>query len=282
VKRIIDVRSITETVKKLCLSANFDLPDDVEKSIKKCADVEKSQLCLRALAQIKDNIEIARSEEIPLCQDTGIVSVFLELGQEVTISGGQLTEAVNKGVREAYGEGYLRKSIVKDPLFDRLNTGDNTPAVIYCDIVAGDKLKIIVMPKGAGSENMCAIKMLKPAEGLQGVEEFILQTVKNADGNPCPPIFVGVGVGGTMEQAALLSKKALALDLDYKYSDERYAELAKRLLDRINQLGIGAQGFGGDITALGVNILSFPTHIATLPVAVSINCHAARHKEVIL
>lgn len=214
-----------------------------------------------------------------MCQDTGMACVFVELGQEVQVTDGSLEEAINEGVRQGYGDGYLRKSVVKDPL-NRVNTKDNTPAIIYYDIVPGDKMKITVAPKGFGSENMSQIKMLKPSDGLQGVKDFIIKVVKEAGPNPCPPIVVGVGIGGTFDKAANIAKKALIRSVDVRNEDPFYAELEKEMLEAINELGIGPQGFGGKTTALAVNIETYPTHIAGLPVAVNINCHATRHAEI--
>ncbi len=233
------------------------------------------------LKQLLENARIARENDVPMCQDTGFAVVFLELGQEVNITGGFLYDAVNEGVRKGYTEGYLRKSIVNHPL-QRINTGDNTPAVIHTTVVPGDKLTITVAPKGGGSENMSAIRMLKPAEGREGVKKFILETVKNAGPNPCPPIIVGVGMGGTFEKAALLAKQALLRPLGEPHPEPDIADLESELLEEINKTGIGPQGLGGKTTALAVHILTYPCHIASLPVAVNINCHAARHKKAVL
>lgn len=233
------------------------------------------------LKQLLENARIARENAVPMCQDTGFAVVYLELGQDVNITGGFLYDAVNQGVRKGYTEGYLRKSIVNHPL-QRINTGDNTPAVIHTTIVPGDKLTITVAPKGGGSENMSAIRMLKPAEGREGVKKFVLETVKNAGPNPCPPIVVGVGLGGTFEKAALLAKQALLRPLGQPHPEPDIAELESELLGEINKIGIGPQGLGGRTTALGVHILTYPCHIASLPVAVNINCHAARHKKAVL
>ncbi len=230
------------------------------------------------LEQLVLNFNIAQNEDMPICQDTGMACVFVEIGQEVHIVGGLLEDAINEGVRRGYNEGFLRKSVVKDPI-DRINTKDNTPAIIYYDIVKGDKLKITVASKGFGSENMSRIKMLKPSDGLQGVKDFVIETVKLAGPNPCPPIVIGVGIGGTFDKVAYLAKKALIRPLNKKNSNQFYSDLEKELLDAINKLGIGPQGFGGKTTALGLNIETYPTHIAGLPVAVNINCHATRHKE---
>ncbi|MNO87120.1 L(+)-tartrate dehydratase subunit alpha [compost metagenome] len=233
------------------------------------------------LDKIIINSDIASKENMPMCQDTGMAVIFVELGQDIHIVGGGLKEAINEGVRQGYSEGYLRKSVVKDPL-TRVNTGDNTPAVIHIDVVDGDELKITIAPKGFGSENMSRIKMLKPSDGVEGVKEFVLETVKIAGPNPCPPIIVGVGIGGTFEKAAELSKKALLRSIEERNKDTYYSDLENELITKINKLGIGPQGFGGKTTALGVNIETYPTHIAGLPVAVNISCHATRHAEIIL
>jgi len=277
----IHIDKIKEAVKKLCMEANFFLPADVKESISKAKEKETWPMAKDILDKIMENIDISKEEMVPMCQDTGMACVFLEVGQEVHITGGSVEEAVNEGVRMGYSEGYLRKSVVKDPI-KRVNTGDNTPAVIYYNIVTGDKLKIMVAPKGFGSENMSRIKMLKPADGLEGVKEFILETVKQAGPNPCPPIVVGVGIGGTFDRAAFMAKKALTRPLDERNADPYYSELENELLEKINKLGIGPQGFGGKTTALAVNIETYPTHIAGLPVAVNINCHVTRHGEIVL
>lgn len=277
--REINVSEITKAVKALCIDANYNLCDDIKTKIKNAKEDETWEIAKGVLDKILINAEIARNEKMPMCQDTGVACVFVEVGQEVYIVGGSLEEAINKGVAEGYSEGYLRKSVVKDPL-DRVNTGDNTPAVIYYDIVPGDKLKITVAPKGFGSENMSQLKMLKPADGIEGVKEFILKVVKEAGPNPCPPIVVGVGIGGTFDRAANLAKKALIRPTSERNSKTFYADLEKELLVKINELGIGPQGFGGKTSALAVNIETYPTHIAGLPVAVNINCHATRHAEI--
>lgn len=280
--REIDVKEVTRVVRDLCIKAACDLPEDVENLIAKGLEKEESDFGRYSLEQILNNVKLARKDTVAMCQDTGLAVVFVEIGQDVHLVGGSLKEAINEGVRQGYTEGYLRKSVVDDPVFTRKNTKDNTPAVIHTEIVPGDKLKITVLPKGAGSENMGALKMLKPAEGLEGVKEFILKTVQEAGGNPCPPIIVGVGIGGTMEKATLLAKKALSRKAGEYNPDPRYKELEQELLEKINRLGIGPQGLGGRITALAVHIETYPTHIATLPVAVNLNCHAARHAEIIL
>lgn len=280
--REIKAEIITTTIKDLFMQANYVIGCDVLDELKKALDTEESTVGKSILEQIIKNDEIAKKEQIAMCQDTGLAVVFIELGQDVRIIGGDLQEAVDRGVRLAYQEGYLRKSVVSDPLFERKNTGDNTPAVIYIDIVPGDGIRIIAAPKGAGSENMSAVKMLKPADGVEGVKKFVVDTVKQAGPNPCPPTIIGVGIGGTMEKAALLSKKALLRPLDQQNSDERYAKLEKEILQEINKSGIGPGGLGGRITSLAVHIEHFPTHIACLPVAVNICCHACRHAEAIV
>ncbi len=278
----ISVEAIVKTVKDLCIEAACDLPLDVEALIREAVDKEESQFGRYSLEKIVKNVELARKENAPMCQDTGMVVILAEVGQDVHIVGGSLTDAINEGVRQGYTDGYLRKSVVADPVLNRKNTGDNTPAVIYTEIVPGDQLRIQVLPKGAGSENMGALKMLKPAEGLEGVKNFIIQTVAQAGGNPCPPVIVGVGIGGTMDKCTLLAKKALARHAGEPHPNPEYAALEAELLEKINQLGIGPQGFGGKVTALAVHIETYPTHIATMPVAVCLNCHAARHKEAVL
>lgn len=280
--RNIPVQVIIQTVKNLCIEAACNLPEDVEELIKANQAREESRFGKYIFEQMIENIRLAREENQAMCQDTGIAVVYLEVGQDVHITGGSLVDAVNEGVRQGYTQGYLRKSVVIDPVFNRKNTGDNTPAVIHTEIVPGDKLKIMVVPKGAGSENMGALKMLKPSDGLDGVKDFILKTVREAGGNPCPPVIVGVGIGGTMEKATLLAKKALTRKAGTPHPDEKYAALEKELLEKINEMGIGPQGLGGKITALAVHIETYPTHIATLPVAVNLNCHASRHREAIL
>lgn len=279
--REIDVKIVTEKVKELCISANYYLGNDIDSALKNFKEIEKSMIGEGILENIIQNANIARTENLPICQDTGMACVFLEIGQEIHFTNGNLEEAINQGVREGYEEGYLRKSVVKDPI-DRVNTKDNTPAMIYYDIVPGDKVKITVAPKGFGSENMSKIAMLKPSDGLEGVKNFILKTVEEAGPNPCPPMVVGVGIGGTFDKAAYLAKKALLREIDGKNKNKFYAELEEELLKKINGLGIGPQGFGGLTTALGINIEVYPTHIAGLPVAVNISCHATRHKECII
>lgn len=277
----IKIEDITKAVEGLCIDANYYIPIDVKGKIEEAISCEPWPMAKEMLDKILENIKIAEEESVPACQDTGMACVFVEVGQEVHIVGGLLEDAINEGVRQGYHKGYLRKSVVRDPL-SRVNTKDNTPAIVYYDIVQGDQLKITVAPKGFGSENMSQIKMLKPSDGLEGVKDFVLQVVKEAGSNPCPPIVVGVGIGGTFDRAANLAKKALLRPLNQDHPDEFYKRLEEDLLEEINQLGIGPQGFGGKTTALKVNIEVFPTHIAGLPVAVNINCHVTRHKTVIL
>ncbi|MBD5588843.1 fumarate hydratase [Clostridium botulinum] len=279
--REISVNTIKKVVKKLCIEANYYLPKDVDDKIVQCREVETWNIAREVLQTIEENIHIARKENIPLCQDTGMACIFIEMGQDVHVIGGSLEDAVNEGVAEGYNEGYLRKSIVSDPI-ERINTGDNTPAAIYYNIVQGDKIKITVAPKGFGSENMSKIAMLKPADGLEGIKNFILDVVKEAGPNPCPPIVIGVGIGGTFDKCAYLSKKALLRSIDLRNKNKFYKDLEEELLEKINSLGIGPQGFGGKTTALAVNIETFPTHIAGLPVAVNVSCHVTRHKEEII
>ena len=275
----INVSKITEVVKNMCIDANYYLTHDVKEKIESAYKQEKWPMAKEILEKILTNIDIAKKEEMPICQDTGMACVFIEIGQDVHIIGGNLKDAINEGIRQGYNEGFLRKSVVKDPL-DRINTMDNTPAIIYYNIVEGDKLKIKVAPKGFGSENMSQLKMLKPADGLEGIKDFVLKVVKEAGPNPCPPIVVGIGIGGTFDKAANLAKKALVRPLNEKNNNEFYANLEKELLKEVNELGIGPQGFGGKTTALAVNIETYPTHIAGLPVAVNINCHVTRHAEI--
>lgn len=278
--REITAQQITETVKRLCIEANCHLPQDVKSRIEDSYARESWAQAKEILGRIQENYEIADTNDRPICQDTGLACVFLTVGQELHIVG-DINEAVNEGVRQGYGEGYLRKSVVRDPL-DRVNTGDNTPAMIYCELVPGDQLEITVAPKGFGSENMSQIKMLKPSDGLQGVKDFVIKVVEDAGPNPCPPVVVGVGVGGTFDKAAYLAKKALLRPVDQRNPVPFYAELEQELLEKINALGIGPQGFGGRTTALAVNIEQYPTHIAGLPVAVNINCHVTRHMTEVL
>ena len=279
--REINVKVVEDAIRNLSIEANYYIGNDIYEAIMKYKEEEPYAIAESVLDKILLNSDIACKEEMPMCQDTGMACVFLEIGQDVHFTGGLLENAINEGVRRGYSEGYLRKSVVKDPI-DRVNTKDNTPAIIYYDIVEGDKVKITLAPKGFGSENMSRIGMLKPADGLEGVKNFIIETVRLAGPNPCPPMVVGVGIGGTFDKAAYLAKKALLRPINIRNKDEFYSELEVELLEKINELGIGPQGFGGRTTALGLNIETYPTHIAGLPVAVNINCHATRHKEIIL
>jgi len=274
--REINLSKVTDIIEKLCIEANTHLPEDVKCAINNCLLEEDGELACGILKDIAENYKIAEKENVPVCQDTGMACVFLEIGQDVHFAGGNLYDAVNEGVRRGYTNGYLRKSVVADPI-RRGNTGDNTPAMIYTEIVPGDKVKITVAPKGFGSENMSAIRMFKPSAGLQGIKDFIIETVEAAGPNPCPPMVVGVGIGGTFDKAAYLAKKALLRPLDSENPDPFYAELEKEMLEKINELGIGPQGFGGRTTALGLNIETLPTHIAGMPCAININCHVTRH-----
>ncbi len=279
--REISVNTITEAVAKLCIQANCVLNDDVYCALENAKKTEKSEIGKEILCQLTENADIAKDETVPICQDTGMAVVFVEIGQEVHITGGLLTDAVNEGVRKGYTEGYLRKSVVSDP-FIRVNTNDNTPAIIHYDIVGGDKVKIIVAPKGFGSENMSKIYMLKPSAGIEGAKDAIIQAVDEAGPNPCPPMVVGVGVGGNFEMAAYLAKKALLRPIGSHSDKPHLREMEEELLERMNNLGIGPQGLGGVTTVLGVNVESYPTHIAGMPIAVNISCHVTRHAEVIL
>ena len=279
--REINVQQIIDTVERLCIVANNHLPSDVKCAIKNCRACEDGKIAQGVLDNIIENFEIADAENVPICQDTGMACVFLEIGQDLHIVGGDLTEAINEGVRRGYANGYLRKSVVGDPV-RRGNTGDNTPAMIYTEIVPGENLKITLGPKGFGSENMSAIRMFKPSAGLQGIKDFIIETVEAAGPNPCPPIVVGVGIGGTFDKAALLAKKAIMRPIDSCHPDPYYADLEKEMLEKINALGIGPQGFGGKTTAIGLNIETLPTHIAGMPCAININCHVTRHKTEVL
>ena len=280
--RKIDAAIITETVHDLFLQANYFIGTDIFEQLKQRRELEESPIGKSVLTQIIKNNEIAAQEQLPICQDTGLAVLFIELGQEVAVVGGDLNEAINAGVSEAYTNGYLRKSVVDDPLFDRLNTNNNTPAITHINIVPGNRIKITVTAKGFGSENMSRMKMLKPADGVEGVKNFVIQTAVDAGPNPCPPIIVGVGIGGTMEKAAILSKRALLRPLGQENQDPRYAALEREVLDEINKSGVGPAGLGGRTTALAVNIDYFPTHIAGLPVAVNICCHASRQAQKVL
>lgn len=276
--RSIRVKEITNIVKELCIKANIELGKDVISAFKKAIDEEESQQGKAVLEQLLENAEIAKNEGIPICQDTGFTVIFMEIGEDVQFTGGSLKEAVAQGVRTGYTEGYLRKSIIKNPLTSPENTKDNTPPILHIDMVPGDKVKIVVFPKGGGAENMSRIKMMKPADGLEGVKKFVMETVKSAGANPCPPIIIGIGVGGTFDYVAYLAKKALLRKIGERNPDEKIAKLEVEWLEEINKLGIGPAGLGGRITALELFIEVFPRHIATFPVAINIQCHAARCK----
>lgn len=279
--RTIDVAEVTQNIKEMCIEANHFLTEDMDEAMSRAVQKEKAPLGKQILCQLRDNLKIAGEDMIPICQDTGMAVVFMEIGQDVHITGGSLEDAVNEGVRQGYVEGYLRKSVVRDPLL-RENTKDNTPAVIHYDMVDGDSVKITVAPKGFGSENMSRVFMLKPADGIEGVKNAILTAVRDAGPNACPPMVVGVGIGGTFEKCALLAKKALTRPVDTRSNIPYVRELEEEMLERINRTGIGPGGLGGTTTALAVNINTYPTHIAGLPVAVNICCHVNRHAMRIL
>jgi len=279
--RQIHVSTVVDAVKKLCMEANYSIEPDVLRAFDRALVAERSPAGKHVLQILKDNAELARTKKIPYCQDTGTVICFVELGQDVHVTGGGLADAINEGVRQGYTEGYLRASIVRSP-FDRVNTGDNTPAVLHLEVVPGVAMKIQVMAKGGGCENRSKYRMLTPAEGVDGVKEWILECIKTAGPDACPPLIAGVGVGGNFEKAALLSKKALFRELGTPNPDPLLDRIEREVLDRANRLGIGPQGYGGDTTAFGIHILTYPCHITSLPVAVTIECHAHRHKEVTL
>jgi fumarate hydratase subunit alpha len=279
--REISAKKIADTVARLSMEANFDLEEDVLKALKSGLGAEQSPVGKEIFSQLLENAGIARTERMPICQDTGLAVVFVDLGQDAHVAGSGLEEAINEGVRRGYTEGYLRKSVLGDPL-KRVNTKDNTPAVIHTRIVPGDRLKLWVVPKGGGSENMSKIAMLKPADGVEGVKSFVVESVRVASANPCPPIIVGVGIGGSFEQCAMNAKRALLREIGSRHPDEYYAALEDELFQKVNDTGIGPMGLGGRITALAVHIEAAPCHIASLPVAVNINCHAARHKTAVL
>jgi fumarate hydratase subunit alpha len=279
--RDIHVSAVSDAVKKLCMDANWNLEPDMLRAFDRALTTERSAAGRQVLQILKQNAEMARTRRIPYCQDTGMVICFVELGQEVHVTGGGLVDAINRGVHEGYTEGFLRASIVRSP-FDRVNTGDNTPAVIHVDVVPGSELRIMLMAKGGGCENRSKYRMLTPAEGAEGVKEWIIECVRTAGPDACPPLILGVGVGGTFEKAAILSKKALFRELGSPNPDPALDALERELLDRANRLGIGPQGYGGDTTSFGIHILTYPCHITSLPVAVTIECHAHRHKEVAL
>lgn len=279
--RDLHTSAVTDAVKKLCIDANLELEPDMLRAFDRALATERSPAGKQVLQILKDNAEMARTKRIPYCQDTGFVVCFVELGQEVHVTGGGLYDAINEGVRQGYTEGYLRASIVRSP-FDRVNTGDNTPAVIHVDVIPGATLKLMIVAKGGGCENRSKYKMLTPAEGTPGVKDWILECIRTAGPDACPPLIAGVGVGGTFEQAAILSKKALFRELGSPNPDPVLDAIERDVLERANRLGIGPQGYGGDTTALGIHVLAFPCHITSLPVAVTIECHAHRHKEVTL
>lgn len=279
--RDIDVNTIIDSVKKMCMNANYYLNEDIKEAMQSGLQNEKSPIGAEILDKLIINAELAAKKKVAICQDTGMAVVFVTIGQEVHIIGGGLSDAINEGVRRGYNEGYLRKSVVKDPI-ERVNTGDNTPAVIHYEIVPGDSFKIELAPKGFGSENMSALKMLKPSDGIEGVKSFILETVDKAGPNPCPPIVVGVGIGGTMEKASILAKRALLRPINKRSDIEYVKNLENEMLQKINELGIGPAGLGGTNTALAVNVETYPTHIAGLPVAINISCHVTRHAITIL
>ena len=280
--REIKQEDIIQAVKTLCIETNYQLPQDVRNAIDQASQIEDGQLAKQTLSILKENAKMAQSLSVPICQDTGMAFVYVTMGQEVHITGGSLNEAIQEGVRQGYTEGYLRKSVVKDPLFERTNTKDNTPAIIYYDIVEGDTFHITLAPKGFGSENMSQIKMLKPSYGLQGIKDFVMKVVNDAGPNACPPMVIGVGIGGSFDKVTMLAKKAMIREIGSHHPDQRYASLEDELLQMINETGIGPAGYGGKTTALSLNIETFPTHIAGMPVAVSICCHVSRHKEVSL
>ncbi len=279
--RDIDTRIIADRVSAACIDACSVLPDDALAALERAREIEESETGRDVLDQLIENARIAREGSVPICQDTGFAVVFVEIGQDVHITGGSLSDAINEGVKHGYEEGYLRKSIVRHPL-DRVNTGDNTPAVIHAELVPGDKLSITIAPKGGGSENMSAAKMLKPSDGAEGVKRFVVQTVREAGSNPCPPVIVGVGLGGTLEKAALLSKKAILRRVGDPSPNRIDAELEAELLGLVNDTGVGPSGLGGRVTALAVHVESYPCHIASLPVAVTLQCHAARHASFVI
>lgn len=278
--RTVEAGQITAEVARLAVEANYYLTEDIYGALAEGQKTEQSPLGREILDQLVENACIAREQGMPICQDTGMAVVFMEIGQDVLVTGGDLTAAVNAGVAKGYSEGYLRKSVVDDPVFVRKNTGDNTPAILHTSIVPGDKIKILLAPKGFGSENMSALRMFSPSAGVAGIRKFAVDTVSAAGPNPCPPIVVGMGIGGTMEKAAYLAKKALTRPISVRNANPAYAKLEAEILELVNKTGVGPQGLGGTITALAVNIEYYPTHIAGMPVAININCHATRHAEI--
>lgn len=280
--REIQVNEISKIIKKLSMEASTIANDQLIKKIKESEKIEKSSVGKAVLKQLLENFKISKTDKTPICQDTGFTVVFMEVGQEVSFVGGSLQDAVNKGVSEGYTEGYLRKSIIKDPITNPKNTGDNTPSILHTDIVPGDKVKITLLPKGGGAENMSRIKMMKPADGVEGIKNFVIETVKNAGGNPCPPTVIGVGIGGTFDYVAYLAKKAILRDFGYRNKDKQIAKYESEWLEEINKLGIGPAGLGGKITSLDLFIEVYPRHIATYPVAVNIQCNANRKKSIVI
>ena len=280
--REIDVAKITDAVAKLCMDSNYYLPEDVKKALEHAREKEESDLGREIIGDILRNAEIARTNDVPICQDTGLAVFFLELGQDVRLVGGDLNAAIDEGVKRGYKDGYLRASTVDDPLIARKNVGDNTPAIVHIKIAPGDRIKLTIAPKGGGSENMSALAMLTPSTGVAGVKKFVVDTIDKAGSNPCPPVVVGIGVGGTIEKTTLLAKQALLRTIGEYNPNPEIAKIEKELLEEINNLGIGPQGFGGRTTALAVHIETFPAHIASMPVAVNVQCHAARHREAII
>lgn len=280
--RELDVREITAAVKELCITANYDLPEDVYEALKKAQQTEESPVGVEVLGQLVENADIAARDRVPICQDTGLAVLFVELGQDVHLVGGDFEAAVNEGVRQGYRDGYLRKSSAEEPAHARRNTKDNTPAIVHTSIVPGNRVKLTVMPKGGGAENMSSLNMLKPSQGWEGMSQAVVDTVSRAGSNPCPPVVIGVGIGGTIDMVTLLAKRALMRDIGSVHPDPRIAGMEAELLERINALGIGPQGLGGRTTCLGVFIEEAPCHIASMPMAVNVQCHAQRHKSVVL
>jgi fumarate hydratase subunit alpha len=280
--RVVPVAEITAAVKDLCITANYDLPVDVYEALKEAQQAEESPVGREVLAQLVENADIAAADRVPICQDTGFAVIFAEVGQDVHLSGGDFEDAVHEGVRQGYGDGYLRKSVAEEPGHARRNTKDNTPAIIHTSIVPGDRVTLTMMAKGGGAENMSSLNMLKPAQGWAGMADAVVDTVSRAGSNPCPPVIIGVGIGGTIEKVTLLAKKALLRDVGSTHPDPRLAAMEDELLERINALGIGPQGLGGRTTALDVFIEEMPCHIASMPMAVNVQCHAQRHKTVTL
>lgn len=281
-QRLVDYATIVDKISQLCLEAAFNLPADVYASLEKSKQQEVSSLGQFCIAQCLNNAAVAKCKQIAICQDTGVAVYFVEFGEDVKVVGGDIYSAIQEGTRRGYQAGYLRKSIARDPVFDRSNTKDNTPAIIHLDLVPGDKISIVLAPKGGGSENMSAMKMLKPLQGKTGIIDFVVDTIKNAGGNPCPPVVIGLGIGGNFELVTYLAKKALLRKLGTQHPDPNYAAFEAEILEKVNATGIGPEGLGGRITALAVHILTHPCHIASLPVAVNLNCHAARHADVVI